>query len=66
MDLKELADTQFDPASEISKVLAMLRSEYLQGKHEEGHRSAILFLSGLWTGLKLTTKPKEEDEKLHL
>ena len=43
---------------EIKKMLMVIRDLFFEGKHREGHRDSIIFLSGLYTGLNL--KRKEE------
>lgn len=52
------------PPEEIKKMLMSMRDLFFQGKHQEGHRTSIIFLSGLYTGLNL--KEKENYEKLNL
>ena len=52
------------PSKEIQKMLMSMRNLYFEGKHQEGHRACIVFLSGLFTGLNL--KEKENYEKLNL
>ena len=57
---------QVEPTAseEIKKMLMMSRELFFEGKHEEGHRASLIFLSGLYTGLNL--KEKENYEKLNL
>ena len=45
-------------SEEIKKLLMTMRDLFYEGKHQEGHRASIIFLSGLYTGLNL--KRKEE------
>ena len=51
-------------SEEIKKMLMTMRDLFFEGKHQEGHRASIIFLSGLYTGLNL--KEKENYEKLNL
>lgn len=51
-------------SEEIKKMLMVMRDLFFEGKHQEGHRACIVFLSGLYTGL--TLKEKENYEKVNL